>query len=62
MTEMTAFTVRIPSDLAVQIDARAKINHRSRNAEITILLEKSIDDSVRRDLQAMQAFSDRQAG
>jgi predicted transcriptional regulator len=45
-----AFTVRLPKDLVDQIDARALVNKRRRNAEIHWLLERAIDKSVKTDL------------
>lgn len=59
MTEMAAFTIRIPKQLADQIDARAKTNHRRRNQEINMLLERAIDDGVRRDLETIRSFGGR---
>lgn len=53
MSEMAAFTVRIPKELADQIDARAKIQRRTRNAEINVLLEQGIDHTVGRDLEVI---------
>lgn len=47
--DLDAFTIRIPRELKAQIDARAAINHRKRNGEITALLEKAIDDAVAAD-------------
>lgn len=61
MTEMAAFTIRIPKSLAEQINARAKVQRRTRNAEITVLLEGAIDHSVDRDLETLkQSGSDLQ--
>jgi len=45
-----AFTIRIPEELVEQIDLRRQFSRRSRNAEITYMLENAIDESVRRDL------------
>ncbi|HYG34261.1 MAG TPA: Arc family DNA-binding protein [Clostridia bacterium] len=50
---LSVFSVRLPKKLADQIDARCKINRRTRNAEITLLLEQAIDLHVARDLQLL---------
>ena len=50
MKKMKAFTIRIPSDLHDQIEARAAINRRTKNAEIIHILETAIDEQVARDL------------
>lgn len=60
MKRMKAFTIRIPSDLHDQIEARAVISRRTKNAEIIHILETAIDDQVRRDL--MTARSGRTEG
>ena len=43
---MKALTIRIPPQLYGQIEARATVSHRTINAEITMLLEQAIDESV----------------
>lgn len=50
MKRMKAFTIRIPSELHDQIEARAVISRRTKNAEIIHIIETAIDDQVRRDL------------
>jgi predicted DNA-binding protein len=50
MKKMKAFTIRIPQDLHDQIEARAVINRRTKNAEIIHILETAIDEQVARDL------------
>lgn len=50
MKKMKAFTIRIPSDLHDQIEARAAISRRTKNAEIIHILETAIDEQVSRDL------------
>lgn len=50
MKKMKAFTIRIPSELHDQIEARATISRRTKNAEIIHIIETAIDDQVRRDL------------
>lgn len=57
MREMKAFTLRIPTDLADQIQARALVNHRDRNKEIHALLEYAIDSSVSSDLEILKKSS-----
>lgn len=54
MTDMKAFTLRIPAELADQIQARAVVNHRDRNKEIHALLEFAIDSSVNSDLRILR--------
>lgn len=50
MKKMKAFTIRIPTDLHDQIEARAAVNRRTKNAEIIHILETAIDEHVARDL------------
>lgn len=50
MKKMKAFTIRIPTDLHDQIEARAAVNRRTKNAEIVHILETAIDEAVARDL------------
>ena len=38
-----AFTVRMPIELARQVDSRADINRRSRSAEVIYLVEQALD-------------------
>ena len=57
MDDLKAFTIRVPRDLVDQIDARARLNHRKRNAEINVLLEIAIDTSVDSDLRVIQKIS-----
>ena len=58
MNDISAFTIRIPRQLADQIDARAKLNHRKRNGEINALLQAAIDHSVGSDLKIVKRMSD----
>lgn len=53
-----AFTVRLPRDLVDQIDARARVNKRRRNAEIHLLLERAIDHLVKTDLDLLNKHAD----
>lgn len=57
--DLQAFTIRIPPELAEMIDARAAMNRRTRNAEIRVLLEKAIDESVEKDLKLLRETSGR---
>jgi hypothetical protein len=54
--DIVAFTVRIPRELKDQIDTRAAIHRRVRNAEILVLLEHGIDSSVDQDLQVVKRY------
>lgn len=47
--DRAVFSLRLPQSLADQIDKRAKVNRRNRNAEIVLLLEMAIDLAVMRD-------------
>lgn len=59
MDDLKAFTIRVPRDLVDQIDARAKMNRRKRNAEINVLLEDAIDRSVDSDLRVIKTTASR---
>ncbi len=48
------FSLRLPQALADQIDKRAVVNRRQRNAEIILLLETAIDLGVQRDKEIMR--------
>lgn len=48
-------TVRLPVDLNAQVTDRARVNRRSRNAEIVTLVEDAIDNQVRRDMEAINS-------
>jgi len=50
MKKMKAFTIRIPVDLHDQIEARAAISRRTKNAEIIHILETAIDEHVAQDI------------
>lgn len=39
MTEVSALSVRLPSELKAWLEARAKANHRAMNGEVISLLE-----------------------
>lgn len=55
--DMKVFSIRIPATLSDQIDARKKLHHRSRNAEIQLLLEMALDIAVARDLKLAKEHS-----
>lgn len=57
---IVGFTIRIPRSLRDQIDSRAALSHRTRNAQINMMLEGSIDESVRKDLEAIRNSGDHQ--
>jgi len=43
------FSLRLPHKLAEEIDARANVNRRPRNAEIQLMLEQYLDLIVARE-------------
>ncbi len=51
---IAVFSLRLPTELASQIDQRAKVSRRPRNSEIILLLEMAIDIAVQRDLKLME--------
>lgn len=53
---LKVFSLRLPERLANQIDARAALNHRTRNAEIVVLLEQAIDLNVQRDKRLLDTM------
>lgn len=55
MKPQKAFTIRISPELHDQIEARAAINHRTKNAEIVHLIEQAIDQQVNTDLKAARS-------
>lgn len=44
MKKLKAFTIRIPTDLHDQIEARAVVSRRTKNAEIIHILETAISE------------------
>lgn len=58
---LRVFSLRVPESLAAQIDQRASISRRTRNAEIVLLLEQAIDHGVDQD-RALLAEMKRKAG
>lgn len=51
MKQLKAFTIRIPQDLHDQIEARAAVSRRTKNAEIVHIIETAIDNQVQADLR-----------
>lgn len=51
MKHLKAFTIRIPQDLHDQIEARAAVSRRTKNAEIIHIIETAIDNQVNADLK-----------
>lgn len=52
--DRSTFSIRIPTSLAQQIDSRAAVSRRTRNAEIICLLEQAIDINVMRDKKLLK--------
>jgi len=57
MNHLEATTVRLPASLKDQIDQRADIMRRSRNAEIISLLEFAIDEQSKRDIDILSQYN-----
>ena len=55
MKHLKAFTIRIPQDLHDQIEARAAVSRRTKNAEIIHIIETAIDQQVSTDLKAARS-------
>ncbi len=54
---LAVFSLRLPESLADQIDARAAVSRRTRNAEIVLLLEQAVDLNVARDKKMLEDMS-----
>lgn len=50
---LAVFSLRLPKPLADQIDQRAKVSRRARNAEIVLLLEQILDIHTQKDLRIL---------
>lgn len=44
--EMITFTIRVPLQLNEWLDYRAALNNRSKNKEVTMLLESARDENA----------------
>lgn len=53
-TKYRAFTIRLPEDLADQIEQRAYLTRISKNTAITRLLIKALDKQVKNDLKLLK--------
>jgi hypothetical protein len=49
-------TLRLPPDLHEQVVKRAKINRRTKNAELIVLIEAGIDAGTGSDLKLIQSI------
>lgn len=54
--DRVAFTLRIPKTLNAQVEARRKINKRTRNSEIHYLIEAGIQAGVERDRRLIESL------
>lgn len=52
---LKSFSVRMPEQLVQMIENRARLHRRSRNAEILVLLEKTLLQVMENDLEAIRA-------
>lgn len=55
--DMQTFSVRLPRSLVAQVDQRAALARRSRNAEIQVLVETAIDLHVLKDKKLAEAHA-----
>jgi hypothetical protein len=54
--ELVPSTLRLPPDLHEQVVKRAKINRRTKNAELIVLIEAGIDAGTSSDLKLIESF------
>lgn len=54
---LRVFSLRLPESLAKQVDDRAGVSRRTRNAELCLLIEQAIDMNVRRDIQILNSHT-----
>lgn len=62
MAMTKAFTIRLPRNILQQIDERTKFSHRSRNAEILVLIERALDipaDTAAKQMAQVRAAAER---
>lgn len=52
------FSLRLPHEMADQIDARAQISRRTRNTEIVYMLEAYLDLLVAKDKKILNNLSE----
>lgn len=57
--DKSTFSVRLPTSLVKQLDARAALNRRSRNGEVEVLLSEAIDLHVMRDKKLMEEMAEK---
>jgi hypothetical protein len=59
--DMIASTLRLPPEVHEQVVARAKINRRTKNAELITLIEAGLDAGTKSDVELIrQLTKDRQ--
>lgn len=49
-----AFSLRLPEEIDKQIEQRARISRRSKNAQIVYMLETLLDRQVKDDLDLLK--------
>lgn len=54
--ELVPSTLRLPKELHAQVVARAKINRRTKNAELIVLIEAGIETGTRSDLELINSL------
>lgn len=60
--EMVAFSIRIPRAVADKIDAMRRYSKRSRNMEITLMLEKIIEIQEQNDREIVERIAQLNSG
>lgn len=56
LEDMIASTLRLPREVHEQVVTRAKINRRTKNAELILLIERGIDAGTASDLKLIQSI------
>jgi hypothetical protein len=56
MDDMVASTLRLPREVHEQVVVRAKINRRTKNAELILLIEAGIDVGTSSDLKLIESI------
>ena len=54
--ELTTFSIRIPKSICDQIDFRKQFSRRSRNGEVTFLLQTALDVLIARDKRLQEVI------